>query len=145
MKKWQYRAIHTAISAVYGKPTRCELCDGQKESKRIEWSNKDHKYTLERQDWWQLCSTCHRNHDRNKFGHKTWNKGRKGLQRNHNFEGLVAGGWNKGVSKYTDISCAVCSKLFRPAKKTNKFCSKGCATKSRYMIENNLLALTGKE
>lgn len=96
MKKYQYRATHTAIAAVYGKPNKCESCHGKNKSKRFEWSNKDHKYTLHRSKWWMLCATCHRRYDRKKFGWNTWNKGRKGLQKNHNFSGLLGGGWNKG-------------------------------------------------
>lgn len=96
MKKYQYRAIHTAIAAVYGKPTRCELCHGKNKSKRFEWSNNNHKYGLRRSEWRMLCATCHRRYDREMFGWTTWNKGRKGLQLNHNISGLIGGGWNKG-------------------------------------------------
>ena len=98
MKKYQYRAIHTAIVAVYGKPLKCELCSGEKKSKRLEWSNKDHKYSLLREDWWELCATCHRQWDRKHFDRKdTWNKGLKGRQIWHNTTGLSKGApWNKG-------------------------------------------------
>ncbi len=96
MKKFQYRAIHTAVVAVWGKPNKCESCEGKNKSRRFEWSNKDHKYSLLRRMWWILCSTCHRRYDRRKFGHKTWNKGRKGLQKNHNMSGLLKTPWNKG-------------------------------------------------
>lgn len=97
MKKYQYRAIHTAISAVWGKPNKCELCNGKNKSKRFEWSNKDHKYTLNREDWWQLCASCHRKYDTEKFGKVAWNKGIKGLQDWHNVSGLNNGiPWNKG-------------------------------------------------
>ncbi len=96
MKQHQYRAIHTAIVAVYGKPKKCELCKGKNKSKRLEWSNKNHKYGLARKDWWQLCAVCHRQWDRKKFGWVVWNKGRKGKQRNHNISGLLTVPWNKG-------------------------------------------------
>jgi len=77
MKHYKYRAIHTAIAAVYGKPNACEICKGENKSKRFEWSNKDHKYTLLRKDWQMLCATCHRQWDRKKFGWVAWNKGNR--------------------------------------------------------------------
>lgn len=77
MKPSDYRAIHTAIVAVYGKPTMCELCKGEKFAKRLEWSNKDHKYSLERKKWWMLCSKCHREWDARTFGKIAWNKGNR--------------------------------------------------------------------
>lgn len=95
LKKYQYRAIHMAISAVWGKPNKCEICAGKNKSKRFEWSNTDHKYTLLREDWRMLCATCHRRYDRETFGHRTWNLGLKGRQKNHNTSGLKKGGWNK--------------------------------------------------
>ncbi len=96
MKKSDYRAIHTAIKAVYGSPRKCELCKGANKSKRFEWSNKNHRYGLKKSDWWELCATCHRQWDRKKFGHKTWNKGIKGRQNWHNTSGFKGIPWNKG-------------------------------------------------
>lgn len=40
--------------------------------------------------------------------------------------------WNKGVRNREDLMC-VCGKLFRPPKESSSFCSKSCATKSRYL------------
>lgn len=96
MQKYQYRAIHTAIVAAWGRPKTCRLCGGKHNSKRYEWSNKNHKYTLLKRDWWELCSVCHRQYDRKKFGWTTWNKGLSGRQKNHNTLGLLGGGWNRG-------------------------------------------------
>ncbi len=94
MKKYQYRAIHVAVATVWGKPTKCELCD-TKEAKRYEWSNKNHKYNLIKKEWQQLCSKCHGGWDAKRFGKRAWNKGIKGLKRWHDISGLK-GGWNKG-------------------------------------------------
>ena len=97
MKKYQYRAIHTAVRAVWGKPKKCELCHGKNKAKRFEWSNKDHKYSPLKKDWRQLCSICHRRYDRAMFGYITWNKGLRGRQSWHNIKGLNQGiPWNKG-------------------------------------------------
>jgi hypothetical protein len=98
VKKYQYRAIHTAITAVYGKPNKCEnkKCN-YKNPKRFEWSNKNHKYNLIRKEWWMLCVSCHRRFDFIKFGRKVWNRGVRGLQKWHNISGLNNGTpWNKG-------------------------------------------------
>ena len=95
MNPWHYRAIHTAIQVVHGKAKRCEICKTKK-AKRYEWSNKDHKYQLDRKDWWELCSKCHWDYDEKKFGKCVWNRGRKGFQRNHNISGLLKTPWNKG-------------------------------------------------
>jgi len=96
MKQYQYRAIHTAIVAVYGKPDKCELCNNTRGSKRFEWSNKDHKYSLLIKDWWSLCAKCHREWDAKKFGKVAWNKGQKGIKEWHNVSGLNNGTpWNK--------------------------------------------------
>ena len=103
MKQYQYRAIHTAISTVYGKPIKCEICNGKTTSKRFEWSNKDHRYSLDINDWQQLCASCHRKYDANKFGKNAWNKGITGIQPWHNIEGLNNGEpWNKGKKLTND-------------------------------------------
>ena len=99
MKKYQYRAIHVAVATVWGKPTKCELCDTKK-AKRYEWSNKNHKYNLIKKEWQQLCSKCHGAWDAKKFGKRAWNKGVKGLKRWHNCKGLNQGvPWNIGKTK----------------------------------------------
>ena len=103
MKQYQYRSIHTAITAVWGNPSKCELCHGKEKSKRFEWSSKTHKYTLERDEWWQLCARCHRIYDREKFGHITWNKGLKGRQPWHNTKGLRTKAWNKGMKTSSEV------------------------------------------
>lgn len=126
MEAWKNRAIHTAVGAVWGKADRCEKCKGVNQSKRYEWSNKNHKYKLLRKDWWRLCATCHRRYDRKKFGYRTWNKGRKGRQPNHNSTGLVPGGWNKGQRERENITCC-CGRSFYPPKRSSRFCSKNCA------------------
>ncbi len=96
MEKYQYRAIHVAVAVVWGKPSKCELCNGKNESKRYEWSNKNHKYSLLKKDWWQLCAKCHRRWDSKKFGKIAWNKGKKGLQKWHNISGIGKKiPWNK--------------------------------------------------
>ena len=42
------------------KPLRCPLCN---EIKKLELSNKDHKYNEDPQDWQYLCHQCHYHYD----------------------------------------------------------------------------------
>ena len=34
------------------------------DEKKYEWSNKDHKYSLKREDWQRLCTSCHIKYDK---------------------------------------------------------------------------------
>lgn len=125
MKKYQYRAIHTAVKAVWGMPSKCELCQGINKSKRYEWSNKDHKYSLDRKDWWELCATCHRRYDREEFDYpEPWNKG-KSIKMNNALDEYRKnnGAWNKGMRRKREVKCA-CGNMFYPPKKTSMYCSK---------------------
>ena len=65
-----------------------------------------------------------------KFNIKPWNKGNKGMQKNHNISGLK-GGWNKGIKGKKMIICK-CGIEFYPPKWSSEFCSKSCATKARF-------------
>jgi len=58
----EYSALHQWIRNNFGKAVECEFC-GEK-SKMIHWSNKDHKYSRNREDWRQLCVKCHRAYDK---------------------------------------------------------------------------------
>lgn len=120
-----YNNLHTKIRKEWGKPNKCELCKG-KRGKHFEWSNKDHKYTLLKKDWWMLCSFCHREYDAKKFPREAWNKGIKGLKPWHNISGLNATAWNKGLRKRKNLIC-ICGKEFYPPKPSSRFCSKHCA------------------
>lgn len=72
------------------------------------------------------------------LGHQSWNKGKKGRQKNHNVSGLVSGGWNKGSHKWPRRMCQKCKKEFQPMKSSNMFCSRSCASKGR-LKENKLI------
>lgn len=140
MKKYQYRAIHIAINAVWGKPIKCELCNGKKKSKRFEWSNKNHNYTFNKKEWRQLCAKCHRAYDRKKFGYNVWNKGLEGKQPWHNISGLNKIPWNKGKKEKRK---EVIEKLRKshigkiPWNKNRTYKHK--RNSYRYLKENNLL------
>lgn len=54
--------VHAWIRYHRGTPKECEICHTT-DSKRFEWSNKDHKYRRVEEDWQRLCARCHRNYD----------------------------------------------------------------------------------
>lgn len=56
----KYVAIHQWVSNNFGKTIKCEKCDS---IKNIDWSNKNHKYSRNRDDWQQLCKKCHKKYD----------------------------------------------------------------------------------
>lgn len=59
----KYRAIHCRIEKLLGKPRYCEICK-RTDRKVYDWSNKDHKYSLKKEDWQRLCRSCHIKYDK---------------------------------------------------------------------------------
>jgi hypothetical protein len=59
-----YRSVHGKIASKYGKANTCENPNCSKKSKNYEWSNIDHKYSLDKKDWKMLCQICHVSFDR---------------------------------------------------------------------------------
>jgi len=57
----KYGSIHGWVKNNFKMPLSCEMC-GSGDNK-LEWSNKDHKYSRKREDWQAVCRSCHRNHD----------------------------------------------------------------------------------
>lgn len=53
---------HERIEKQLGVPKYCEICK-RSDKKKYEWSNKDHKYSLNLKDWQRLCTSCHRKYD----------------------------------------------------------------------------------
>jgi hypothetical protein len=54
-----YDALHDWIRRIKGKAKKCEHC-GNTSAKRYEWSNIDHKYRRNVDDFIELCVNCHR-------------------------------------------------------------------------------------
>lgn len=61
-EKAQYVAKHAKISKLKGRGRKCEHC-GTETAKRYEWSNKDHKYSRNPDDYQRLCCSCHYKYD----------------------------------------------------------------------------------
>lgn len=63
--KWKgdaagYRAKHTWIAKLFGRPTLCEKCGlSDKNPRRYHWANLSGKYKRDRSDWKRLCVSCH--------------------------------------------------------------------------------------
>ena len=53
------RQIHWRIQRLKGKPDTCTHCG----KKAVDWANKDHKYSLNPNDYIPLCRKCHMNYD----------------------------------------------------------------------------------
>lgn len=56
-----YRNLHRWVERYLGKAEKCNECG--KDSGRIHWSNKDHKYKRNLNDWTSLCPSCHKYYD----------------------------------------------------------------------------------
>lgn len=69
-----YHALHMWIVRNYGKPMECEQCGTER---NIEWANKSQQYLRERDDWLQLCKSCHKKYDMKINNRTIWNKGLK--------------------------------------------------------------------
>ncbi len=68
--KWKgekvlYRALHTWVQKVLGKPEKCENCGTDNLSgHKIHWANKNGLYRRKKNDWVRLCTKCHGKHDK---------------------------------------------------------------------------------
>lgn len=65
-------SIHTWIKGIKGKPNKCEDC-GTTTAKAYHWSNIDHKYSKNPEDYRRLCVSCHLKYDY-KFNGRKGNK-----------------------------------------------------------------------
>lgn len=54
-----YGSVHQWVSRYKQKPSSCENCGVSNTDARIEWSNKDHLYRRNLDDYEALCSKCH--------------------------------------------------------------------------------------
>lgn len=56
-----YGSKHDFIRRIKGKAIKCINCG--KENNRIHWSNIDHKYSRNPDDYISLCASCHKQYD----------------------------------------------------------------------------------
>ena len=57
-----YRGIHKWINENFGKPIICEICNY--DGRWLDWANKNHRYSRNREDWMSLCRKCHKKYDK---------------------------------------------------------------------------------
>jgi hypothetical protein len=59
-----YGGLHQWVIRKKGKPKKCEQCGKTKgSSKSFHWSNIDHKYRRNLEDYVRLCASCHKKYD----------------------------------------------------------------------------------
>lgn len=59
----KYSNLHHSLRKKYGKAAMCEHCDTT-ENKVFEWAlRKGHSYSDNKEDYLQLCKSCHRKYD----------------------------------------------------------------------------------
>jgi hypothetical protein len=75
-KYWsEYTATHRWVHDTLGKATYCSK-DLTHKSKNFEWANVSGEYKREKNDWIQLCQSCHRKRD--------WTEDQKEILRKRN-------------------------------------------------------------
>ncbi len=64
LEKYGYSAIHKWLKNNFGKPNKCEMSSCKKISDNFEWALKKGKeYEKKRENFIQLCVSCHRIYD----------------------------------------------------------------------------------
>ena len=58
-----YYAIHIWVNSHKGKPQKCADCGATSSERKLEWSNVDHQYKRDINDYVARCVPCHRQHD----------------------------------------------------------------------------------
>lgn len=58
-----YGAIHSWVANHKGRPKKCQICSRTSNETRIHWSNIDHEYRRDLDDYIALCPICHKKHD----------------------------------------------------------------------------------
>jgi len=57
-------SIHSWVKRIMGTPNVCDFCGKISDNKvGMHWSNKDHKYKRDLNDWQRLCASCHKQYD----------------------------------------------------------------------------------
>lgn len=67
--KVTYSALHKWVRYHKGSAAECSQCGVKKDTgKKIEWSNIDHNYSRNLEDYISLCVPCHKAYDRDELG-----------------------------------------------------------------------------
>lgn len=107
-----YQKIHRWVYRHFGKPQQCDHCRTTTAG-RYEWHNKSHTYTTERDDWEQLCASCHRRAELARPEHPWYAKKRKP--------------GDPPPNKYLAPKvCEQCHQHFQPHENRDKYCNQAC-------------------
>lgn len=58
-----YFSLHNWVKRHKGKPKTCKFCGITSKDKRLTWSNIDHKYKRDLNEFIALCYSCHKKYD----------------------------------------------------------------------------------
>lgn len=95
--KWEYRFIHDWLRDTFGKANHCENPDCKRgKIKRFEYAlKKGYEYEYKRENYIQLCVSCHRLYDTPGFtGKKHKEESKEKMRGKRDFTP-----WNKGLTK----------------------------------------------
>lgn len=56
----QYNSLHKTINRYWTKTGICEICLN---TKKTDWADKNGKYCYDRNEWLELCRSCHAIYD----------------------------------------------------------------------------------
>lgn len=57
-------SIHSWVRFNWVRPDKCEICGYPNDGTRtFDWSNKNHKYSRNRDEWQSVCRSCHTIYD----------------------------------------------------------------------------------
>jgi transposase len=85
ISKTQHTEFHKKLKLKYGNATKCEAIECKSESpKRFEWAlKKGNQYSANREDYFQLCPSCHRKYDLTDKARENMSKRKQGEKHNH--------------------------------------------------------------
>lgn len=69
--------VHKWVRRICGKPMSCSNPKCRGISKRYEWANKNHLYKRKKEDYINLCASCHRKYDIRNNKYSTWGNRKK--------------------------------------------------------------------
>jgi hypothetical protein len=123
----EYRNIHYWIRTKFGKASKCEFtktCKGK--SKTYDWAlKKGCEHARKRENYIELCKSCHAIYDRIGVGRKMSKEAR--IKMSKAKKGITA--HNKGKDSRLVYKCPTCKtefKSYRDKSKKKRYCSLSC-------------------
>ena len=99
MDRKSYISLHSWIRHNFGSANKCESLSCSKVSNNFQWSLlKGKKYEKKRENFWMLCSSCHKLYDFNnnaRINLSLSHKGKHSSPKTEFKKGIIP--WNKGL------------------------------------------------